>query len=213
MMERSSMPARVQADGWVLAAKAKGTGFTGQNLEGENNAYDQVQKESQIIEINANNAPQDLPDPQALIDPPNPQAPIIPPDPQNDQPPAQPPVPPPVAPRRSTRLRQPTQYVRDLLQGKGLISKTDKEPTLPRGIQLNLNDPEGTDEEERDDKALRDLAQNVAMAARMADLDGVEPRTVEEAKNCPDWNKWESAINEELERLDKARTWTYVEKP
>ncbi|EGN93878.1 hypothetical protein SERLA73DRAFT_78253 [Serpula lacrymans var. lacrymans S7.3] len=146
-------------------------------LEGKS-TYDQFPKESEIVEINSNNAPLDLPNLQRAVNPPDPQ--------ENPFPAQPPPVPPPVAPRRSTRLRQPAQYVRDLLQGEGLISGTNKGQVLPRGIPIpvqNAEDPEGNDEEERDDEEMRELAQNVAMVARM------EPRTIEEAQKRPDWAK------------------------
>jgi hypothetical protein len=52
-----------------------------------------------------------------------------------------------------------------------------------------------------------------ATAAVMADAEGLEPRTLNEAKQCPDWPQWNEAILEELGRLDMAGTWELVERP
>ncbi|EGN94733.1 hypothetical protein SERLA73DRAFT_77476 [Serpula lacrymans var. lacrymans S7.3] len=158
-------------------------------LEGENDPITlQAPKGSQIIDLyDAEDAPKE----DAPYAPPEVQQ--IPPNPPNldhlDNRPQPPPLPQPPAPRRSTQIRQPAQYVCDLLQGKGSVSGLDDGPILPRGIQLNINDADGSNEEEQNNEALRDLAQNVAMVACMADLDGIEPRTVEEAQRRPDWDK------------------------
>ncbi|EGO00134.1 hypothetical protein SERLA73DRAFT_152226 [Serpula lacrymans var. lacrymans S7.3] len=51
-----------------------------------------------------------------------------------------------------------------------LIPKTTNYPLFNnlQLFQLNINNVEGRDKEERDDEAMRDLAQNVAMVACMA---------------------------------------------
>ncbi|KAG5717100.1 hypothetical protein E4T56_gene7174 [Termitomyces sp. T112] len=52
-----------------------------------------------------------------------------------------------------------------------------------------------------------------ALAAEIADVEGLEPRTVAEAKRGPDWKLWEKAIEDKLELLRKAGMWELVNKP
>jgi len=53
---------------------------------------------------------------------------------------------------------------------------------------------------------------NVFMA-ETADSEALEPRTLAEAKRCPDWLQWEQAILEELATLKAAGTWVLEEAP
>jgi len=50
-------------------------------------------------------------------------------------------------------------------------------------------------------------------AAETADAEGLEPRTLTEAKRRPDWPSWEKAIEEELATLKTAGTWRLEEAP
>ena len=52
-----------------------------------------------------------------------------------------------------------------------------------------------------------------AMVAAMADIEGMDPMSVEEARSCSDWSKWEEAMQKELDALETACTWTVVECP
>lgn len=52
-----------------------------------------------------------------------------------------------------------------------------------------------------------------AMLTEMSQSEAYEPRTLTEAKSCPDWLLWELAIEEELETLRKAETWELTEPP
>ena len=52
-----------------------------------------------------------------------------------------------------------------------------------------------------------------AMGAATAEAEGLEPRTIEEAKKRADWPMWEEAIQKELDALQKADTWDVVERP
>ena len=52
-----------------------------------------------------------------------------------------------------------------------------------------------------------------AMGAATAEAEGLEPRTIEEAKKRADWPMWEEAIQKELDALQKANTWDVVERP
>ena len=52
-----------------------------------------------------------------------------------------------------------------------------------------------------------------AMGAATGEAEGLEPRTIEEAKGRADWPMWEEAIQKELEALCKADTWDVIERP
>ena len=51
------------------------------------------------------------------------------------------------------------------------------------------------------------------LAAETADAEALEPRTLAEAKQRPDWPLWEKAIEEELATLKAAGTWRLEEAP
>lgn len=40
-----------------------------------------------------------------------------------------------------------------------------------------------------------------------------EPRTIKDAKERNDWSKWQQAMDEEIEALEKNKTWVLVDKP
>jgi len=52
-----------------------------------------------------------------------------------------------------------------------------------------------------------------ALAAITSDAEALEPRTLKEARERPDWPLWEKAIEEELETLRIAGTWVLEEAP
>lgn len=111
-----------------------------------------------------------------------------------------PPVPETIEPRPS-RTRKPSAYVQRILEGENISN-------VPAGIRVetaafaeDMHSPGGGARDEW------------AMAVATADAEGLEPRTLAEAKRRPDWPRWEEAIQEELGRLDKAGTWELVEKP
>ena len=52
-----------------------------------------------------------------------------------------------------------------------------------------------------------------ALLTGNAEVEGLEPTTIEEAKTCPDWPRWEEAINAELKSLNDAHTWNVVNHP
>ncbi|TFY78270.1 hypothetical protein EWM64_g5745 [Hericium alpestre] len=53
----------------------------------------------------------------------------------------------------------------------------------------------------------------VGVALAAGGGDGVEPRTVDEAKASGEWPQWEAAIEDELGRMKKMGTWELAEKP
>jgi hypothetical protein len=52
-----------------------------------------------------------------------------------------------------------------------------------------------------------------AMAAEISEAKALEPRSLAEAKNCPDWPLWEKAIHKELALLKEAGTWSLADPP
>ena len=127
-------------------------------------------------------------------------------------------------PRRSTRIRKPSRIVRELQAGVGVASTRSTRSALPRGVSV----PGGFDEgEESVDvlaeawsveaglPALREnyLGLEVALVAETSDVEALEPRNLTEAKRRPDWPLWEQAIQEELNTLRTAGTWTLEHAP
>jgi hypothetical protein len=51
------------------------------------------------------------------------------------------------------------------------------------------------------------------LLAETSKAEALEPRTLAEAKCCPDWLWWEKAIGKELATLEAARTWILEEPP
>jgi len=87
------------------------------------------------------------------------------------------------------------------------------QPVLPWGMTV----PEATIKEV-DNKNLNGQGElveeipSVAMAAKMAEAHGLEPRNLAEAKRGPDWPRWQEAMEVEHQVLKKFRTW-HLEKP
>ena len=52
-----------------------------------------------------------------------------------------------------------------------------------------------------------------AMVAGVAEVEALDPSTVDEARSRSDWEKWEMAIESELKSLADAPTWEVVEHP
>ncbi|KIY52373.1 hypothetical protein FISHEDRAFT_10566, partial [Fistulina hepatica ATCC 64428] len=99
-------------------------------------------------------------------------------DQMSDQTPPAPVIPPP---RHSTRLRQPSQYVRDLLEGTTTASGSSS--VLPPGIRIHQPEPI-SDETVRNNEP--DITSTVFMAA-MSVADALEPLSLAEAQRQPDW--------------------------
>ena len=49
-----------------------------------------------------------------------------------------------------------------------------------------------------------------AMVAGVAEVEALDPSTVDEARLRPDWEKWEMAIAAEVRSLDDVQTWRVV---
>ena len=52
-----------------------------------------------------------------------------------------------------------------------------------------------------------------SLAAEISDIEALEPRSLAEAKHCPDWELWDKAIHEELALLQQAGTWELTVAP
>jgi Reverse transcriptase (RNA-dependent DNA polymerase) len=51
------------------------------------------------------------------------------------------------------------------------------------------------------------------MATAVFKIEAIDPQSLEEAMQWPDWPKWEIVIKAELDALKKAGTWGVVEQP
>jgi hypothetical protein len=108
---------------------------------------------------------------------------------------------------RSCRTRILTRYIRDIQSGIGTTDGKLKKTNLPAGIQIPKMIPQVEGETE-------DTSQiEHAMAAAVSKIEAINPPSLEEAMGQPDKPKWEIAIQEELNNLQKAGTWIIVERP
>ncbi|KAG5715707.1 hypothetical protein E4T56_gene198 [Termitomyces sp. T112] len=123
---------------------------------------------------------------------------------------------------QSTRIVQPSHHVLDLISGQGKTSNRSSDPVIAKGVQL----PKPTVKRELASELIGEVdadwmmliddgsfLEEYALAAEIADAEGLEPRSVAEAKRRPDWKLWEKAIEDEPESLRKAGTWELVDKP
>jgi len=128
---------------------------------------------------------------------------------------------PPKPPRRSGRIWQPSRIIRDLQSGKGVtLARTDS-PNVSMGLAIPDPADENGDEAggvwfviDGSPALLEDFdGLEQTFMAETADAEGLEPRTLAEAKRRPDWLQWEKAILEELATLEAAGTWVLEEPP
>lgn len=101
-----------------------------------------------------------------------------------------------------TRKRTPSAYIRRILAGES----ADKE--LPPGIKINAAATAEIISELTDD-----YDEEYALTSAMSNAEGVEPRSLAEAKRLPEWTMWELAIKEELGALEAAGTWEIGHAP
>ena len=107
---------------------------------------------------------------------------------------------------RPRRDRRPTQYVLDIREGRGSATGQTNKTNLPIGLQapesnvaIEAEAPDGEDE--------------YVLVAVTAEVEAIEPRTLAEAKRSPDWLRWEQAVKDEIEMLERLRTWEVVDSP
>ncbi|KAF9488086.1 hypothetical protein BDN71DRAFT_1363453, partial [Pleurotus eryngii] len=152
---------------------------TERNIYFDNTPDGQISVMTPTISSSPSNTSQDLPaSPQHAtpIDP-NPalSTPVIPPA---EDPPAK-------------RARKPSRIVQDLLEGRGRTSNRPSDPLVAKGVRV----PEPSDpnpgglmlEGEGMADWMMMVDEELALAAQMADTEGLEPRNLEEARRRPDW--------------------------
>ena len=119
------------------------------------------------------------------------------------------PQPPEPVLRRSTCQRFESEYFKRLKAGEGTADRwtTHLIETAKAAIEELFN---GTT---RTGKCPDDNDVVFAMVAGIAEVEALNPSTVDEVRSRPDWEKWETAIAAELRSLDDAQTWRVVEWP
>ena len=130
-------------------------------------------------------------------------------------------------PRRSSRSRTASHWIRGLQEGVGVSSSRCSDPKLPRGVTVPGGFEMGEEEADLVDEVagawlveagLPILCENwlgleVALVVDTADSKALEPRNLTEAKQHPNWPLWEQAIREELDTLRTAGTWRLKQAP
>jgi hypothetical protein len=113
---------------------------------------------------------------------------------------------------RTKRTRKPSHHMLDILSGRAVSSPHPSDSLITPGVQV----PTVVEEPEGESTAVALMAVDLveyAMVAEMSDVEGLEPRSLAEAKRSPDWLFWEKAIVEELKTLEEAGTWELVDPP
>jgi len=159
------------------------------HLEGE---------EEGIVEMKANNLP------KASDLPPNDSMSSLPPEMPAPSPPPRVPSPPVDESTEDElptikRIRKLSQRIVDLMEGHGHTSNRPTDPIATHGIQVpspiaeELRDVlEG--EGQADWMMAADFVEEYILAAEISKAEALEPRTLAEARRCPDWPLWEKAI-------------------
>jgi len=105
--------------------------------------------------------------------------------------------------------------VLDILAGHTVSSSLPSDPVVAPGVQVLpiIEQPCKLEGEGTADWMMAiDLVKH-AMVAEMSEAEGLEPRSLAEAKCGLDWLFWEKVIFEELKMLEEAGTWELVDLP
>jgi len=108
----------------------------------------------------------------------------------------------PPAEGRGARVKQPSAYARCILTGKGSVSSTADNRTLPTGVpsaSIMEAPDEGTN--------IPQYAMSVSIPT------GTEPRNKVEAWGSPNWPHWQDAMAKEVSELTTKHTWEVVDAP
>ena len=108
---------------------------------------------------------------------------------------------------RSQRTRTPTRYIKDIQSGVGMINDRSGKLNLPVGIQI----PKPITQIQRETADTSQIEH--AMTIAVSEIEAIDPLSLEEAMRWPNHLKWRNAIQEELNNLWEAGTWTVVERP
>ena len=113
----------------------------------------------------------------------------------------------------------PSCIVHNLQAGEGVVHSGTNTPCIAPGLQVPetfVEDPveaggvwtvdDGSPTMHEDFEGMEFI-----FVAETADVEGLEPRTLMEAKRRPNWPSWEKAIEEELATLKTAGTWRLEE--
>ena len=117
------------------------------------------------------------------------------------------------------QIQKESTYVRRLREGEGKIDARPSLSLLPVGLQKGLQEAVegGTEvgdlaEEGDDDREMKDIMEEFAMATAIGGAEGLEP-SFDEAQKCSDWPQWETTICTEIKSLNNNETWTVVKHP
>ena len=104
------------------------------------------------------------------------------------------------------RIRKPSPYVRDILEGKTNSGTARGKSRMPKGLQP----PTGM-------MATSDEPNNEPVGTVLASIAEItfddDPKSLKEATERSDWPEWEKAIADELALMGKYNVWDVVEEP
>jgi hypothetical protein len=116
------------------------------------------------------------------------------------------------ATRASAQISKPSQYVKQLVKGKGSTDGKGKK-AVPgfRGWHLDSSSICTGNADPQDFIFSVIPVDNIIFAA-IQDAQG-DPKTLHEAQSCSDWLEWQQAMDCEIMTLQQAGTWTNVKRP
>jgi Reverse transcriptase (RNA-dependent DNA polymerase) len=95
------------------------------------------------------------------------------------------------------------------------VEGLNNQPLMPCGIQIPVATIEEVTKVENtnDQGEFVEEIPGIAMAAKMAEAHGMEPRNLVEAKRSPDWPRWQEAMDVEQTVVEKFGTWRLKKPP
>ncbi len=150
-------------------------------------------RELDVVDVEKEDEPQ-VEVPPATVDEPELEEDVHVPEPPAPAPPAE-----EATIRRSSRVRTDARIVRDIKSGLGSATGHTRDIVEERGVA-----------EDEDDS---DWEEVYAFVVETGAAEGIEPQSLAEAKQLPDWPEWDRAMKEEIATLERTGTYIEVEAP
>src|SRR6201999_1945448 len=106
---------------------------------------------------------------------------------------------------------KPSAYIKRLQSGEGTTDGTYQNGRPVRGKASKKGRVDGAMGEDDEDIEIGGV--EFAMGAATLDAEGLDPKSLHDAKMRSDWPRWEEAMGKELDMLWKNKTWSVVERP
>jgi hypothetical protein len=84
---------------------------------------------------------------------------------------------------------------------------------MPIGLQAPPQETRQEDQISGEGETVETNDEDVTLVVDAGDIKPLEPKSLVEAKRCPEWPEWEKVIYEELKTLEEAGTWEISDLP